>query len=253
LGTDRRRMAKDGLMPRPFASLQSVPLWGTIVTGVGAALIAFFIPLHSLADMISIGTLLAFSTVCAGVVILRYERTAPAVDARRNVDQQALLGSVVAHGGGRGSSAGPSNAYSPLASDAAGAAPYSSSSHHSDLDDQPAPESLWTRLRFSATFLLLVYLFPCVGFCASLRHTDTCPLWLIIVLGLACLPPVILISRLPVCLHNLPKAGNFVCPLVPFLPCAGIFTNFYLITSLDLESYIRIIVWTALGFTIYFL
>ena len=64
---------------------------------------------------------------------------------------------------------------------------------------------------------------------------------------------MILIWRLPVCAHNLPKEGNFICPLVPFLPCAGIFTNCYLITSLDIESYVRIVVWTFLGFTIYFL
>jgi amino acid transporter len=69
------RMAKDGLLFQQFAQLHpktKAPLWGTIYTGIAAALIAFLIPLGSLANMImisiDIGTLLAFSTsACAGV------------------------------------------------------------------------------------------------------------------------------------------------------------------------------------------
>ena len=48
-----------------------VPTLGTLITGVGTALIAFFVSLEALADAISVGTLLAFTIVNAGVVILR--------------------------------------------------------------------------------------------------------------------------------------------------------------------------------------
>ena len=49
------------------------PVVGTIVTGLFTAAVAFFITLEDLADAISIGTLIAFSIVCAGVMTLRYD------------------------------------------------------------------------------------------------------------------------------------------------------------------------------------
>ena len=50
------------------------PVVGTILTGVLTATLAFFMTLADLTDAISIGTLLAFSLVCAGVIVLRYTR-----------------------------------------------------------------------------------------------------------------------------------------------------------------------------------
>ena len=49
-----------------------VPVVGTIITGIFTALLAFVMTLEALADAISIGTLMAFSMVCAGVMVLRY-------------------------------------------------------------------------------------------------------------------------------------------------------------------------------------
>ncbi len=48
-----------------------VPLWGTISSGVIAGTIAFFIDINTLAEMISMGTLMAFTLVCSGIIILR--------------------------------------------------------------------------------------------------------------------------------------------------------------------------------------
>jgi APA family basic amino acid/polyamine antiporter len=54
---------------------RSTPYVGTILTGAVAAVIAGFVPLGLLGELISIGTLLAFAIVCAGILILR--RIAP--------------------------------------------------------------------------------------------------------------------------------------------------------------------------------
>ena len=246
------RMAKDGLLFSPFAKLHpktKAPLWGTIYTGFGAGIIAFLIPVATLANMISIGTLLAFSTVCAGVVILRFDRTTV------SLGDSHLLASVVAHSPNGPSSPSPAESLLGHEADGAAQASYHSAgagAHGSSSVDTDATQSTASRLVGSATFWLAIYLLPCIGFCAALRHTDTCPVWLLVLLGLACLPPVVMIARMPVCAYNLPKEGNFVCPLVPYLPCLGIFTNCYLITSLDVASYVRVVVWTALGMAIYF-
>jgi APA family basic amino acid/polyamine antiporter len=71
-------MGRDGLMPAAFARTSprfKTPHVGTLWTGALAALTAGFVPLDILGELISIGTLLAFAIVCAGIVVLR--RTAP--------------------------------------------------------------------------------------------------------------------------------------------------------------------------------
>ena len=52
-----------------------VPVVGSILTGIFTAIVAFVFTLKDLADAISIGTLMAFSLVCAGVMVLRYQKS----------------------------------------------------------------------------------------------------------------------------------------------------------------------------------
>jgi APA family basic amino acid/polyamine antiporter len=70
-------MARDGLLWKPFAKVHPrfhTPSVGTVVTGVFAALIGGLFPVGILGEMVSIGTLAAFVTVCIGVLVLRYTR-----------------------------------------------------------------------------------------------------------------------------------------------------------------------------------
>ncbi len=71
-------MAKDGLLPAAFAKIHpkyGTPHVTTWITGISCAVIAGLFPLNLLGELISIGTLLAFALVCAGVLALR--RTQP--------------------------------------------------------------------------------------------------------------------------------------------------------------------------------
>jgi basic amino acid/polyamine antiporter, APA family len=75
-------MARDGLLPPFFGRVHPrfrTPSTGTIVTGVSAAVIGGMFPVRILGEMVAIGTLAAFVTVCIGVLVLR--RTRP--DLRR--------------------------------------------------------------------------------------------------------------------------------------------------------------------------
>jgi len=73
-------MADDGLLPPSMSRCHpryKTPHVSTVITGVGAAAIAGIFPLDVLADLVSIGILLAFAVVCLGVLVLR--RTRPDV------------------------------------------------------------------------------------------------------------------------------------------------------------------------------
>jgi basic amino acid/polyamine antiporter, APA family len=70
-------MARDGLLPPFFGRVHPrfrTPSTGTVITAVAAAIIGGLFPVKLLADVVSIGTLSAFVTVCIGVLVLRYSR-----------------------------------------------------------------------------------------------------------------------------------------------------------------------------------
>jgi len=68
-------MARDGLVPTKFfAAVHEkfrTPYKSTILTGVFVSVMAAFLPLRILAELTNIGTLLAFTIVCAAVLIMR--------------------------------------------------------------------------------------------------------------------------------------------------------------------------------------
>jgi APA family basic amino acid/polyamine antiporter len=70
-------MARDGLLPPVFGRVHPkfrTPSTGTLVTGVCAAIIGGLFKVKLLAELVSIGTLSAFVTVCIGVLVLRHTR-----------------------------------------------------------------------------------------------------------------------------------------------------------------------------------
>jgi len=67
-------MSKDGLIGRMFGRVHprhQTPHVGTIFVGVIACALAGLLPINVLGDLVSMGTLLAFTTVCIGVLVLR--------------------------------------------------------------------------------------------------------------------------------------------------------------------------------------
>mmetsp|Transcript_17157 Transcript_17157/g.55113 ORF Transcript_17157/g.55113 Transcript_17157/m.55113 type:complete len:599 (+) Transcript_17157:1267-3063(+) len=176
-------MAKDGLLGSAFAKLNNkqVPVFGTVLTGVTSAMICFVLDIGQLTNMISIGTLLAFGTVCASVVLLRF----------------------VAPG---------------------------------------------TRVR--ATGLLI--LFSVVTVVSSLlpRFVHGWAQYVSIAVSVVVLLAIVaMLWRMPMAVLDAP----FHSPLVPLFPCLGLYFNIHLICGLDFPAIIRLVVWTIIGFVIYFM
>lgn len=70
-------MSRDGLLPPAFGRVHGTyqtPYYATWVTGIVASTMAGLFPIGILAELVSIGTLVAFVMVCASVLVLRYTR-----------------------------------------------------------------------------------------------------------------------------------------------------------------------------------
>lgn len=69
-------MSSDGLIPRSFSKVHpklKTPYISTLITGFFAFVISGLFPIGLLGELVSIGTLLAFAIVSAGVLVLRYK------------------------------------------------------------------------------------------------------------------------------------------------------------------------------------
>jgi APA family basic amino acid/polyamine antiporter len=67
-------MSRDGLLPPSLGEVSEkthTPVRTTIICGIVMAVMAGFVPLDKLAELVNIGTLAAFVLVCGGVIILR--------------------------------------------------------------------------------------------------------------------------------------------------------------------------------------
>ncbi len=71
------RMSSDGMLPDALGKVSGrtqTPRQATIVCAVAGALVAGLTPIEALSNLVSIGTLLSFVIVCAGVLVLRRRR-----------------------------------------------------------------------------------------------------------------------------------------------------------------------------------
>ncbi|KAG1675509.1 hypothetical protein FOA52_001808 [Chlamydomonas sp. UWO 241] len=67
-------MSRAGLLPASLSKLnaRSVPAMAVIASGAGAAVLALLLDLSALADFVSMGTLVAYMTVCLGILWRRF-------------------------------------------------------------------------------------------------------------------------------------------------------------------------------------
>ncbi|XP_053486715.1 cationic amino acid transporter 2 isoform X2 [Ictalurus furcatus] len=226
-------MARDGILFRFLSkvSKRQSPVAATMAAGTIAAIMACLFDLKALVDMMSIGTLLAYSLVAACVLILRYRPDSVLENSKTNEVGESEL--------------------------------TESESHLNRLKDgemslhtlfnpslQPTKNSS-TAVNMAVGVIAIVV---CV-MSALTTHYGQAILalepWVLGVLAASFLIffiCIVLVFRQP----QTSKKVSFMVPLLPFLPILSIFVNVYLMMQLSGDTWIRFSVWMAVGFLIYF-
>ncbi|XP_050829729.1 cationic amino acid transporter 2 isoform X3 [Serinus canaria] len=231
-------MAKDGLLFKCLAQINSktkTPVVATLSSGAVAAVMAFLFDLKALVDMMSIGTLLAYSLVATCVLILRYQ---PTYEEPKYSPEKAALAAAERE------SAVSESQINMI------------EENHFHLQSLINPSSLPTE-QTATVVNFLVGLLACLicGFSVLITYgihfianLEPWSIGLLALLVMSFIVIILLIQRQP---QNQQKVA-FMVPLLPFLPSFSILVNIYLMAQLSGETWVRFSFWMLLGFLIYF-
>ncbi|XP_066505135.1 cationic amino acid transporter 2 isoform X2 [Hoplias malabaricus] len=227
-------MARDGILFRFLSKLskRQSPVAATMAAGTTAAIMASIFDLKALVDMMSIGTLLAYSLVAVCVLILRYRPDSVFDICKMNKE-------------GEESELTESESHLNRLKDR-------EMTLHSILHPSPQP----TKASSTAVNMAVGVIVVAVCLISALTtHNGQAILsmvpWVLGTLAASFLVffiCVILVCRQP----QTSKKVSFMVPLLPFLPILSIFVNVYLMVQLSGDTWIRFSVWMAVGFLIYF-
>ncbi|XP_035628848.1 cationic amino acid transporter 2 family protein [Oncorhynchus keta] len=208
-------MARDGLLFKPLSNMssQQSPVVATLSSGVVAAIMALLFDLKALVDMMSIGTLFAYTLVAICILILRYQPDL-----------------------GEESSDNTSESFSMIEALNPPSQPNAQTSKN---------VSMFTVFIILLEIILSIFLTKAVD---SLMNQAWWSILIISVILLMLVLTVFIIWRQP---QNTTKAA-FMVPFIPALPIVSTFVNVYLMVQLGGDTWIRYAVWMAVGLLIYF-
>ncbi|XP_037934215.1 cationic amino acid transporter 2 isoform X2 [Teleopsis dalmanni] len=216
-------MANDGLLFKFMGEISpkyKTPFNGTLLTGFLTGVLAAIFNLSQLVNMMSIGTLLAYSMVASCVLILRYE-----CDERRDLKQL---------GNGR-----TLNDYNET-----NCALWRQLFNTSN---SMVPTKASSRI---VTVMTTLYSVWCVLFSqvVTIYEEDFIHKLLIAVSAVPLVLMLYIIARQPVSGSQL----SFKVPFVPWLPGISILINIYLMVKLDQLTWMRFGIWIVIGLAIFF-
>ncbi|KAM8897499.1 high affinity cationic amino acid transporter 1 isoform 1-T2 [Spinachia spinachia] len=227
-------MARDGLL---FSFLSRVserksPITSTVAAGVMSAIMAFLFDLKDLVDLMSIGTLLAYTLVAACVLVLRYQPEQPSqMYEMANTHEEVELSDSIRV---------PSMGILPGVEERFSFKTLLFPSH-------PEPSILsGFSVNICASLMgTLILVFSILAVHGGFAVWNVAVLCVIL---MVCLLLTFIIWRQPESKTKL----SFKVPLLPFLPVFSMFVNVYLMMQLDRGTWIRFSFWMAIGFMIYF-
>nr|KAF6493001.1 solute carrier family 7 member 3 [Molossus molossus] len=220
-------MAEDGLLFRFLARIHSgtrTPIVATVVSGIIAAFMAFLFELADLVDLMSIGTLLAYSLVSICVLILRYQ---PGQEMKMEEDELELQEETM-----------------PETENLTLQALFCPSNSSPTLLSGQVVNVCSSMLALLLSVLCLVL----AQWSVPLFSGD--PVWIAAVVLL-----LMLITGITGVIWRQPQSStplHFKVPALPLLPLLSIFVNVYLMMQMTAGTWARFGVWMVIGFAIYF-
>ncbi|KAK9986847.1 hypothetical protein SO802_031798 [Lithocarpus litseifolius] len=248
-------MARDGLLPSFFSDINEctlVPVKSTITTGVFAAVLAFFMDVSQLAGMVSVGTLLAFTTVAVSVLILRYvppdevplpsslQKSIDTLSSRCSDNIQEINNNNLKDLAGSFGSKGDALLRNPLIEKGVVA---------QDVQKEQMRRKIaaWT-IALLCIGVLILASSASAEFLPSILRFTLCGVGGVLLL---CSLIVLACIEQDDARHGFGHTGGFICPFVPFLPAACILVNTYLLIDLGAATWIRVSVWLVIGAMVY--
>ncbi|XP_066506718.1 high affinity cationic amino acid transporter 1 isoform X2 [Hoplias malabaricus] len=227
-------MARDGLLFSFLArvSERKTPIVSTVTAGVMSAIMAFLFDLKDLVDLMSIGTLLAYTLVAACVLVLRYQPEHPTqVYHMANTHEEIEL----------------SESFSAASMGILPGVEERFSFKNLLFPDNTEPSNLsGSAVNVCASLLgFLILGFSILAVQGGLARWSVAVLS---VIAMVCLILTLIIWRQPESRSKL----SFKVPLLPFIPVISMFVNVYLMMQLDRGTWIRFALWMSIGLVIYF-
>ncbi|XP_063046177.1 cationic amino acid transporter 2 isoform X2 [Engraulis encrasicolus] len=231
-------MARDGILFKFLSkvSKRQSPVAATMAAGTTAAIMAFLFDLKALVDMMSIGTLLAYSLVAACVLILRYQPDGCGGKSKGNSDREAEAESELTE----------------------------SESHLNMLNKEGGltlssifkPSLLPTEQTSTVVNMMVgvIVVLVCIISVITTHYQEAIVAMAAWALGaLAASFAVFIICVFIICKQpQTSRRVSFMVPLLPFLPILSVFVNIYLMVQLSGDTWVRFAIWMAVGFLIYF-
>ncbi|XP_032238637.1 high affinity cationic amino acid transporter 1 [Nematostella vectensis] len=242
-------MASDGLLFRFFAHVNDrthVPVRAALADYVVIGTLAVLLDIRQLVEMLSIGTLVAYSMVALAVLLTRYQVGVPSVTYSDDTSKQRTRVWLKKMCCQKEQDEPPTD-YQGLTESSVEDKEESLSS----LDPKSEPtDNTSCRASIATTALVLGILGMCLTMTLAFPGLNSKRAWAIF---LACLFGLVIIVALMV-LERQPKNNAtfpFMVPACPYLPALTVFVNVLLIVKLDYMTYIRFGCWLALGLLIY--
>ncbi|XP_061356749.1 cationic amino acid transporter 2, vacuolar-like isoform X1 [Gastrolobium bilobum] len=254
-------MARDGLLPPFFSDINKhsqVPVKGTIVTGLVAAVLAFSMEVSQLAGMVSVGTLLAFTMVAISVLVLRYipPDKVPLIpslqDSTASVSMQNSLSSAESNEGYAEANVGTYEDEKPLVVKEDVSITYPLIAKHLAIGNHLNKGNRRRVIGWIVAFiclgaLVLTYAASDLTLLSSVRFALCGVGGTLLLSGLVFLT----YTDQDDARHNFGHSGGFICPFVPLLPIACILINSYLLINLGGGTWLRVSLWLAIGLLVY--
>ncbi|ONM02212.1 cationic amino acid transporter 2, vacuolar [Zea mays] len=248
-------MARDGLLPSFFSDVHKttqVPVKSTVVTGICAAALAFFMDVSQLAGMVSVGTLLAFTIVAVSILILRYvppdEVPLPSslqasFRLSQENDEEKLRGTLGDDDHEQGSAEISDVVVEPITDPLIEKQLYAS-----NLSEAKRRKTAACSITSVCIGVLILTTSASATFLPFPVRCSVCVLGgMLLLAGLGMLCWIDQDDGR----HSFGHSGGFICPFVPLLPVMCILINTYLLINLGGGTWMRVGVWLVMGVFVY--